>query len=97
MVLLKDLGVGRRENIRSKEVFQEDHSCCSAPDILFAQNISNCAEAASRAVVLWLMKGMFCMMAQYLLTQSGVLLYVSKELPRKRASFWRNHSIPEAL
>lgn len=57
MVLLKDLGVGRRENTRSKEVFQKDHSCCSAPDKLFAQNISNCAEATSRAVVLWLMKG----------------------------------------
>lgn len=57
MLLLKDLGEIRRENIRSKEVFQEDHSCCSALAKASALNISNSAETASRVEALHLMKG----------------------------------------
>lgn len=56
-LLLKDLGVVRREDIRPKEVFQEDHSCYSALAKASALNISNSAETASRIGALQLMKG----------------------------------------
>lgn len=57
MLLLKDLGEVRREDVRSKEVFQEDHSCRSALAKASALNISDSAETASRAEALQLMKG----------------------------------------
>ena len=56
-LLLKDLGLVRREDITSKEVFQEDHSCRSALAKASALSISNSAETASRAGALQLMKG----------------------------------------
>lgn len=72
------------------------------PRKLFAQNISSCAEAASRAVILWLMKGDALHDGSVAVNtvwemELLVLLYVSKELPRERASFCKNNSIPEAL
>lgn len=56
-LLLKALGVVRRGDIRSKEVFQEDHSCRSALAKVSALNFSNSAETASRVGALQLLKG----------------------------------------
>lgn len=53
-LLLKDFGVVNREDIRSKEVFQEDPSCRSAIAKVSALNVSN---NASRIGALQLMKG----------------------------------------
>lgn len=53
-LLLKDFGVVKREDIKSKEVFQEDPSCRSALAKVSALNVSN---SARRAGVLQLMKG----------------------------------------
>lgn len=94
MSLLNNLGMVRKDHAGSKEVFQEVPSCCSALAKAPALSIISSAEPLMTGDPLDDGSAAFNIVWQMKLL---ALQYVSKKLPRKNASFRKNHCVPQTL